>query len=35
MPDPISDTPENIMWTLVSTPPKREDEWDYLKEAED
>ena len=31
MPEPIPDTPENIMRAILSTPPKREDEWDYLK----
>lgn len=35
LPEPIPDTPENIARALVNTPPKREDEWDYLKEAED
>lgn len=30
-PDPL----ENVAWALVSIPPKREDEWDYLKETED
>ena len=34
MPEPIPDTPENIAWALVNTPPKREDEWEYLKEGE-
>ena len=32
MPDPIPDTPENVAFALVNTPPKTEDEWDYLKE---
>ena len=31
MPDPIPDTPENIMRALLETPPKRDDEWEYLK----
>lgn len=31
-PDPILDNPENIAFALVNTPPKTEDEWDYLKE---
>ncbi|MCY4589831.1 MAG: hypothetical protein OXE86_04535 [Alphaproteobacteria bacterium] len=31
MPDPIPDSPENIMRALLP-PPKRDDEWDYLKE---
>lgn len=35
MPDPIPDIPENIARALVGTPPKREDEWDYLKETKD
>ena len=35
MPDPIPDTPENVMRALLETPPKRDDEWDYLKQAKD
>ena len=32
MPEPIPDTPENIARALLTTPPKGEDEWDYLKD---
>ncbi len=32
MPDPIPDTPENVMKAIVETPPKRADEWRYLKD---
>ena len=32
MPALIPDTPENVAFALVSTPPKGEDEWGYLKE---
>ena len=32
MPEPIPDTPENIARALLTTPPKGEDEWDYLNE---
>lgn len=32
MPEPIPDTPENVMRAILATPPKREDEWNYLKE---
>ena len=31
MPEPIPDTPENIMRALLATPPRAEDEWDYLR----
>ena len=31
MPDPIPDTPENIMRAVLKTQPKKDDEWDYLK----
>ena len=31
MPDPIPDTPDNVARTLMTTKPKREDEWEYLK----
>ena len=34
MPEPIPDTPENVARALLTTPPKGEDEWDYLKERE-
>ena len=30
MPEPIPDTPENVARALLSTPRKREDEWEYL-----
>ena len=33
MPEQIPDTPENVARALLTTPPKREDEWDYLKES--
>ena len=32
LPAPIPDTPENMARALLSTPPKGEDEWDYLKD---
>ncbi len=31
MPEPIPDTPENILRALVSTPPKKRKDWKYLK----
>ena len=31
MPELIPDTAENIAQAILSTPPKKEDEWDYLK----
>ena len=31
LPAPIPDTPENVARALVSTPPKDEGDWDYLK----
>ena len=34
MPELIPDTPENIARALLTTPPKGEDEWDYLKDRE-
>ena len=33
MPEPIPDTPENIMQALLATPPKKDSEWDYTKKA--
>ena len=32
MPEQIPDTPENVAFALMNTPPKKQDEWDYLKE---
>ena len=32
MPPPIPDTPENIMKAVLNAPPKKRDEWDYLKD---
>ena len=31
MPEPIPDTPENVARALLTTPPKGESDWDYLK----
>ena len=33
MPEQIPDTPESIMQALVSTPPKKRTEWDFLKQC--
>ena len=33
MPEPIPDTPENVAKAILSTPPKKEGEWEYLKES--
>ena len=35
LPEPIPDTPENIARALLTTPPKKEEDWDYLKDAKD
>lgn len=34
MPELIPDTPENIMRAVLNAPPKREDEWRYLRESD-
>ncbi len=31
MPVPIPDTPENVARALLTTPPKKKGEWNYLK----
>ena len=31
LPEPIPDTPKNIMRAILATPPKHDDEWGYLK----
>lgn len=33
-PDPIPDTPENIMHAIVNTPPKKPDEWRFLQDPD-
>ena len=35
MPDPIPDTPDNIMRAVVRAPPKDDDEWRCLSEDGD
>lgn len=32
LPEPIPDTPESVARALVTTPPKNEGDWDYLKD---
>lgn len=31
MPEQIPDTPENVAKAVLNTPPKKKDEWEYLK----
>jgi len=31
LPEPIADTPENIMRALLAAPPKGENNWDYIQ----
>ena len=33
MPEPIADTPENVAKAILNTPPKKRDEWEYMKRA--
>ena len=33
MPDPIPDTPQNVARALMTTPPPKESEWQYLRDA--
>ncbi len=33
MPEPIPDTPENVMRAIVNTPPKKAHEWEYMRKA--
>ena len=33
MPDSIPDTPQNVARALMTTKPKTESEWEYLKDA--
>ena len=31
MPEPIDDTPENVPRAVLNTPPKKRDEWEFMK----
>ena len=33
MAEKIPDTPENIMRAILGTPPKKRDEWDFMREV--
>ena len=33
MPDRIPDTPDNLARIIVTTPPKKEGDWEYLKKS--
>ena len=35
MPEPIPDTPENIARAILNTPPKRRENWRFIREDED
>jgi hypothetical protein len=32
MPEPINDTPENVAKAILSTPPKKRDEWRFMQQ---
>lgn len=32
MPEPIPDTPENIMKAILETPPTPRDDWQFMKQ---
>ena len=34
MPEPIPDTPENVMDAVVTTPPRKRSEWKFIQEHE-
>lgn len=34
MPEPIPDTPENILKAVLATPPKKRGEWRHVQERE-
>ena len=31
MPEPIPDTPDNVARTVLNTPPKKRQDWKYIK----
>ena len=34
LPEPIDASPEDVMRAILATPPKRDEDWRYLREAE-
>ena len=34
LPEPIPDTPENIMKAFLKTPPRKREEWKFVQERE-
>ena len=34
LPEPIPDTPENILKALLATPPRKRKDWKHVKERE-
>ena len=34
LPEPIPDTPENIMKAFLKTPPKKREEWKFVQERD-
>ncbi len=34
-PEPIPDSPENVMRSLVESPPRAESDWKYLEETDE
>ena len=35
LPEPIPDTPENIMKAFVDTPPRKREDWKFVQKRED
>ena len=34
LPEPIPDTPENIMKALLNTPPRKREDWKFVQERD-
>ena len=34
LPESIDDSPENVMRAILATPPKKDDEWRYMRKAD-
>ncbi len=34
MPEPIPDTPENIMKAILATPPRKREDWKFVQKRE-
>ena len=35
LPEPIDDSPENVLKAILATPPRKDEDWRYMREGDD